>query len=53
MSESFFKEGNGLVQLSQSMIADRIAEIGQQITRGSPVMARELKVVVKLDLLRI
>ena len=32
MSESFFKEGNGLVQLSQSMIEERIAELGKAIT---------------------
>ncbi len=32
MSESFFKEGNGLVQLSQTMIDERIAELGRQIT---------------------
>ncbi len=32
MSEGFFKEGNGLVQLSQTMIEERIAELGAQIT---------------------
>lgn len=32
MSEGFFKEGNGLVQLSQSMIEERIIELGAQIT---------------------
>lgn len=32
MSESFFKEGNGLVQLSQAMLEERIADLGKQIT---------------------
>lgn len=33
MSENFFKKGNGLVQLSQSMIEQRVAELGAQITK--------------------
>lgn len=33
MSKSFFKEGNGLVQLNQKMLEERINELGAQITK--------------------